>query len=58
MLTNPETDRNIEEVNAYEIYAVIRYLELAPTSTGRQSHYTATTKKNDDNGVVICVYTS
>jgi hypothetical protein len=55
MLTNPEPDRNIEELNDDEIYAAIRYLELDPRSASKQSDDTATTKENDDNGVVICV---
>ena len=55
MLTNPEPDRNIEELNDDEIYAAIRYLELAPRSVSKQSDDSATTKEYDDNGVVICV---
>jgi hypothetical protein len=54
MLTNPEPDRNIEELNDDEIYAAIRYLELDPRSESKQSDDTARTKENDDNGVVIC----
>jgi cytochrome c1 len=46
MLTNHEPDRNIEDLSDAEIYAVIRYLESAETSTDEQ---------NDDNGVVTCV---
>jgi hypothetical protein len=47
MLTNPEPDRNIEELNDDEIFAAIRYLEPHPT-----------TKGNGDNGVVmsVCLY--
>jgi hypothetical protein len=45
MLTNPEPDRNIEELNDDEIYAAIRYLEPDPRSAS---------KRSDDNGVVIC----
>jgi hypothetical protein len=30
MLTNPEPDRNIEELNDDEIFAAIRYLEPHP----------------------------
>jgi len=55
MLTNPDPDRNIEELNDDEIYAAIRYLELAPRSVSKQSDDSATTKEYDDNGVVICV---
>jgi hypothetical protein len=55
MLTNPEPDRNIEELNDDEIYAAIRYLEPGPRSASKQSDDTATTNENDDNGVVICV---
>ena len=46
MLTNHEPDRNIEYVTDAEIYAAIRYLEPAETSTDEQ---------NDSNGAVICV---
>ena len=56
MFTNPEPDRNIEELNDEEIYAAIRYLEPDPRSVSTQSDDTAaTTKGNDDNGAVICV---
>jgi hypothetical protein len=55
MLTNPEPDQNIEELNDDQIYAAIRYLELAPRSAGEQSVDAATNKENDDNCVVICV---
>ena len=54
MLTNPEPDRNLEELNDDEVYAAIRYLELDPRSACRQIDDTVTTKENDDNGVVIC----
>jgi hypothetical protein len=54
MLTNPEPDRNIEELNDDEIYAAIRYLELDPRSASKHSDDTATTEKNDHNGVLIC----
>jgi hypothetical protein len=58
MLTNPEPDRNLEELNDDEIYAAIRYLELDPRSASRQIDDTAATKENDDTGVVIyaCLY--
>ena len=46
MLTNHEPDRNIEDLTDAEIYAAIRYLEPAETSTD---------ERNDNNGVVIPV---
>jgi hypothetical protein len=46
MLKNHEPDRNIEDLTDAEMYASIRYLELAETSAE---------ERNDDNGVVICV---
>jgi hypothetical protein len=55
MLTDPEPDRNIEELNDDEIYAAIRYLEPAPRRAGTQSEDTAAIKENGDNSVVICV---
>jgi hypothetical protein len=55
MLTNPEPERNIEELDDDEIYAAIRYLDSDSTSAVTQSDDPATTKENDDNGVVICV---
>jgi hypothetical protein len=57
MLTNPEPNRNIQELNDDEIYAAIRYLEPDPGSASKQSDDTATTRDNDnyDHGVVICV---
>jgi hypothetical protein len=54
MLTNPEPDRNIEELNDDEIYAAIRYLEPEASGASRQSDDTATSKDREDNGVVIC----
>jgi hypothetical protein len=56
MLTNPQPDRNIEELNDDEIYAAIRYLEPDVRRASRQSDDTATTKENDDNRVFICVF--
>jgi hypothetical protein len=49
VLTNHEPDRNIEDLTGAEIYAAIRYLEPAETSTD---------ERNDNNGVVIsvCLY--
>jgi hypothetical protein len=55
MLTNPEPDRNIEELNDEEIYAAIRYLEADPRSASKESDDTATTVENDDDAAVICV---
>ena len=55
MLTNPEPDRNIEELSDDEIHAAIRYLEPTPESASWQIDDTATTKENDHKGVVICV---
>ena len=55
MLTNPERDRNIEELNDDEIYAAIRYLEPDLRNASKQSDDSATTKGNGYNGVVICV---
>jgi len=55
MLTNPEPDRNIEELNDDEIYAAIRYLESDLGRASKHSDDTATTKEHDDNGVLICV---
>ena len=46
MLTNQEPDWNIEDLSDVEIYAAIRYLELAETGTDEE---------NDDHGAVICV---
>jgi hypothetical protein len=55
MLTNPEPDRNIEELTDDEICAAIRYLEAAPASTRKESDDTGATEVHDDHGVVICV---
>jgi hypothetical protein len=55
MLTNPEPDRNLEELNDGEIYGAIRYLEPDPRNASKQSGHSALTKDNDDNCVVICV---
>ena len=54
MLTNPERDRNIEELNDEEICAAIRYLEPDSRSAGTQKNDTVPTKEIDDNSVVIC----
>jgi len=58
MLSNPEPDRNIEELNDDEIYTAIRYLEPDPRSAPKQMEDTAATEENEennDNGIVICV---
>jgi hypothetical protein len=55
MLTNPEPDRKIEELNDDEIYAAICYLEPDLGSASKQSDDTATTGEKDHEGVVICV---
>lgn len=55
MLTNPEPDRNIDELSDDEIYAVIRYLEPDPEREGNPTDDAATNKEHDDDGVVICV---
>ena len=55
MLTNPEPNRNIEELNDDEIYAAICYLEPDPRIASNQNDDTAATKEHDDNGIVICV---
>lgn len=54
MLTNPEPDRNIEELNDDEIYAAIRYLEPDTRSVSGDIDDIAVTKGNYDNGFVIC----
>jgi len=55
MLTNPEPDRNIDELSADEIYAAIRYLEPAPGCTSAQDADPPTGGQNHDEGVIICV---
>jgi|HubBroStandDraft_2_1064218.scaffolds.fasta_scaffold32224_2 hypothetical protein len=55
MLTNPEPDRNIEELSDDEVYAAIRYLDPDPRIANKQSDDTATATENDHTGVVICV---
>jgi len=54
MLTDPEPDRNIEDLNDDEIYAAIRYLEPAPRIASKQSDDAATANEYHDNGFVIC----
>jgi hypothetical protein len=55
MLTNPEPDRNLEELNDDEIYASIRYLDPEATSASKRSDDTLTTTEDDHNGAVVCV---
>lgn len=55
MLTSPEPDRNIEELNDNEIYAAIRYLDRDPASAGKESEDMAVRKQNDDRGLAVCV---
>lgn len=57
MLTNPEPDRNIEDLSNDEIYAAIRYLEPAPGSASAQKENAdpPTGGQSHDDGVVICV---
>ena len=57
MLTSPEPDRNVEELDDDQIYAAIRYLELAPVKSG-QSADNASSNQSNDHGVVIsiCLY--
>ena len=55
MLTNPEPDRNIEELSDDEIYAAIRYLEPSPGSASEQRADPPVSEQNHDNGVMICV---
>ena len=56
MLTNPEPDRNIEDLSDDEIYAAIRYLEPAPESASAQNQNAdPPTGGHHDDGVVICV---
>ena len=46
MLTNQDSDWNIDDLTDAEICTAIRYLEAAETRPE---------EPNDDNGVVICV---
>lgn len=55
MLTNPEPDRNIDELNDDEIYAAVRYLDPDTTSASKRSDDTEATNADDHSGVVICV---
>lgn len=51
MLTNYDSDWNIDDLTDTEIYAVIRYLEPDPRNATEQD----TGGDNKDKGVVICV---
>jgi len=55
MLTNPDPNRNIEELNDYEVYEAIRYLEPPSGSSSNKNDYVATPRQNGDDGVVICI---
>ena len=55
MLTNPDSNRNIEELNDHEIYSAIRYLEPDSRGASKKRGDTSTTRESDDNGVVISV---
>jgi hypothetical protein len=55
MLTDPEPNRNIDELNDDEVYAAIRYLEPVPGIVSKQSDDAALPAQNDDNGVVMCI---
>jgi hypothetical protein len=55
MLTNPDPDRNIDELHDDEIYAAIRYLDPDATSASKRSGDTVATDEDDHNGIVICV---
>jgi hypothetical protein len=51
MLTDYDSDWNIEDLTDAEIYGAIRYLEPDPRNPNRQD----TDDDDKDNGVVICV---
>jgi hypothetical protein len=55
VLTNPDPNRNIEELNNDEIYAAICYLEPDPKNKSTPGDDTATTDENDNKGILICV---
>jgi hypothetical protein len=52
MLTNHESDGNIEDLADTEIYDAIRYLEPDPKSANEMDE----DDRDRDNGVVICVF--
>jgi hypothetical protein len=51
MLTNYDSDWNIDDLTDTEIYAAIRYLEPDPRNVREQQ----SDDDNKDSGVVICV---
>jgi hypothetical protein len=55
MLTDPEPNRNIEELHDDEIYAAIRYLAPDLNAASKQSDDTVTIKETDDKRVMICI---
>lgn len=55
MLTDPEPNRNIEELTDDEIYSSIRYLEPDPGGASTQTSERTPREENNDNGIVICV---
>jgi hypothetical protein len=55
MLTNPDSNRNIEELDDDEIYAAIRYLEPDSRGASKKRGDTSITGESDDNAVVISV---
>lgn len=55
MLTDPESNRDIEELSDEQVYAAIRYLEPFPGSAGTQSDDAASPGQDDDHGVVMCI---
>ena len=52
MLTNHESDRNIEDLSDTEMYDAIRYLEPDPKSANE----TERDDQDKDNGVAVCVF--
>ena len=51
MLTNSDSDWNIDDLTSSEIYAAIHYLDSDPRNANEQD----TDVNNKDNGAVICV---
>jgi hypothetical protein len=51
VLTNYDSDRNLEDLTDAEIYAAIRYLQPDPRNANDQD----TGHDDKDNGVAICV---
>ena len=52
MLTNQESDWNIDDITDAEIYAAIRYLESESRNAGEQN----SDGQGRDNSAVICVF--